>query len=166
MLCFVFSPEYLRTKLILSGHVICLGVPGGSVVKNPPAVQETWVRSLGLEDPLEKGTATHSYSCLENPMDRAAWRATKSTGSQRGGHNWETDFHFPACKGKITKLSQSRRLHVLTFYMIFIIFIILLILQTALLKALSVWPCGVLEAVHRTFTQNTQPQFPSGILVP
>ena len=30
------------------------------LVKNPPALQETWVRSLGWEDPLEKGTATHS----------------------------------------------------------------------------------------------------------
>ena len=29
-------------------------------VKNPPAVQETWVRSLGWEDPLEKGMATNS----------------------------------------------------------------------------------------------------------
>ena len=30
------------------------------LVKNPPAMQETWVQSLGWEDPLEKGTATHS----------------------------------------------------------------------------------------------------------
>ena len=30
------------------------------IVKNPPAVQETWVQSLGWEDPLEKGNATHS----------------------------------------------------------------------------------------------------------
>ena len=30
------------------------------IVKNPPAVQETWVRSLGQEYPLEKGMATHS----------------------------------------------------------------------------------------------------------
>ena len=30
------------------------------MVKNPPAMQETWVRSLGWEDPLEKRTATHS----------------------------------------------------------------------------------------------------------
>ena len=29
-------------------------------VKNPPAMRETWVRSLGWEDPLEKGKATHS----------------------------------------------------------------------------------------------------------
>ena len=30
------------------------------LVKNPPAMWETWVRSLGWEDPLEKGRATHS----------------------------------------------------------------------------------------------------------
>ena len=30
------------------------------LVKNPPAMQETWIRSLGWEDPLEKGKATHS----------------------------------------------------------------------------------------------------------
>ena len=39
-----------------------MGFPGGSVVKkkNPPAVQETQVRSLGWEDPLEKEIAPHS----------------------------------------------------------------------------------------------------------
>ena len=36
------------------------GFPGGSVVKNLPAVQETWVGSLGGEDPLKKEMATHS----------------------------------------------------------------------------------------------------------
>ena len=36
-------------------------------------MQETWVRSLGQEDPLEKEMATQ-YSYLENPMDRGAWR--------------------------------------------------------------------------------------------
>ena len=34
--------------------------PGGSVVKNPPAMQETWVWSLSQKDPLEKEMATHS----------------------------------------------------------------------------------------------------------
>ena len=34
--------------------------PEAQLVKNPPAMQETWVRSLDWEDPLEKGTATHS----------------------------------------------------------------------------------------------------------
>ena len=37
-----------------------LGFPGSSLVKNLPAMQETWVRSLGWEDPLEKEKATHS----------------------------------------------------------------------------------------------------------
>ena len=32
----------------------------GQLVKNPPAMKETWVQSLGWEDPLEKETATHS----------------------------------------------------------------------------------------------------------
>ena len=42
-------------------HVKCLaGVQGGSVVKNLPAKQETWVRSMGQKDPLEKEMATHS----------------------------------------------------------------------------------------------------------
>ena len=37
-----------------------LGFPGGSVVKNLPAKWETWVWSLGQEDPPEKEMATHS----------------------------------------------------------------------------------------------------------
>ena len=39
-------------------------------VKHLPAMQETWVRSLDQEYPLEKEMAIHS--CLENPMDRGA----------------------------------------------------------------------------------------------
>ena len=45
-------------------------------VKNPPAMRETWVRSLDWEDPLEEGMATHS--CIlawRIPMDRGAWQA-------------------------------------------------------------------------------------------
>ena len=47
------------------------------LVKNLPAVQETWVRSLGWEDPLEKKMATHSsILAWENSMDGGAWWAT------------------------------------------------------------------------------------------
>ena len=47
------------------------------MVKNLPAMQKTWVRSLGWEDPLEKGMATHSCIPAQRiPMDRGAWRAT------------------------------------------------------------------------------------------
>ena len=46
-------------------------------VKNLPAVQETWVQSLGWEDPLEESMATHSsILAWRIPMDRGAWWAT------------------------------------------------------------------------------------------
>ena len=48
---------------------------GGSVVKNLPAMQETQVRSLGWEDPLDGNDYPLQYSCLENLMDRGAWWA-------------------------------------------------------------------------------------------
>ena len=46
------------------------------MVKNLPTMQKTWVRSLGLEDPLEEGVATHSnVIAWRIPMDREAWWA-------------------------------------------------------------------------------------------
>ena len=64
--CFLF----LRASLV------------AQLVTNLPAMQETWVLSLGWKEPLEKGKASHS-SIL-------AWRipwAVQSMGSQRAGHN-------------------------------------------------------------------------------
>ena len=47
------------------------------MVKNPPAMWETWVWSLGWEDSLEEGMATHSSILAWGiPRDRGAWRAT------------------------------------------------------------------------------------------
>ena len=46
------------------------------MVKNLPTVRETWVRSLGWEDVLEEGMATHSsILAWRIPMDRGAWQA-------------------------------------------------------------------------------------------
>ena len=57
------------------------------MVKNPPAMGETWVQPLGWEDPQEKGMATHSsLLAWTNPMDKGAWKATQSMGSQRVGY--------------------------------------------------------------------------------
>ena len=44
-------------------------------VKNPPAMRETWVRSLGRKTPGEGNGYPLWCSCLENPMDRGAWQA-------------------------------------------------------------------------------------------
>ena len=53
------------------------------MVKNPPAMRETWVQSLGWEDPLEEGMATHpSILAWRISMDRGAWWAIWSMGSQ------------------------------------------------------------------------------------
>ena len=46
-------------------------------VRNLPAMWETWVQSLGWEDPLKEGMATHSSILAWGiPMDRGAWQAT------------------------------------------------------------------------------------------
>ena len=56
-------------------------------VKNPHALWETCVQSLGWEDPLEEGVTTHSSILAQRiPMDRGAWWATVH-GDQRVGHD-------------------------------------------------------------------------------
>ena len=58
------------------------------LVKNLPTMRETWVRSLGWEDPLEKGKVTHSqYSGLENSMDCIAHRVAKKWTRLRDFHS-------------------------------------------------------------------------------
>ena len=74
----------MKTKLLkgFNGRLVSLVAQR---VRNLPAMQETWVRSLGQEDPLEKGMATHSsifawkIQWTEEPGE------LQSTGSQRVG---------------------------------------------------------------------------------
>ena len=62
----------------MAGCADILGAsPVAQLVKNLPAMQETWVRSRGQEDPLEKGMATHpSILAWRIPWSRGAWQAT------------------------------------------------------------------------------------------
>ena len=61
----VFRVPILRASLV------------AQTVKDLPAMQETWVQSLGREDSPGEGNGNPlQYSCLENPMDRGAWWAT------------------------------------------------------------------------------------------
>ena len=57
------------------------------LAKTLPVMWETWIQSLGWEDPLEEGMATHSIILTWRiPMDRETWRAM-SMGSQRVRHD-------------------------------------------------------------------------------
>ena len=84
-------PELKPHDFFIWKHAPHHPFPGGSdTVKNPPAMQDTWAQSLGQEDPLEKGMATHSSI--------PAWRIPRteepgglqSMGSHRVGHDWAT----------------------------------------------------------------------------
>ena len=78
------------------------------LVKNLPTMRETWVWSLGWEDPLKEGKATHS-----------SFLAQKSMGLQRVGHNWAT---FTFTHYIETTLTKSCYVHMLKMasYHIFI----------------------------------------------
>ena len=65
----VLKNQYLNTKQYL-GFLVA------QTVKNLPATWEMWVPSLGWEDPLEEGMATHSsILAWRIPMDRGVWQA-------------------------------------------------------------------------------------------
>ena len=72
------------------------GFPGGSAVKNLPAMQESQkrqVRSLGQEDPLEKETATHSSILVWRIPRTEESGGLQSIGSQRVHHYWRNLTH-------------------------------------------------------------------------
>ena len=71
-----------RLKINLSQPI--LSFPGGSLVKNAPAMQEVWVPSLSLEDPLEKGMATHSSI----PAWRIPWGEELGELQSMGSQVW------------------------------------------------------------------------------
>ena len=64
------------------------GFPGGSAVKNLPAMQETWIQSLSWEDPLEKGMETHSSILVCRSPRTEDPGGLQSMGSQRVGPYW------------------------------------------------------------------------------
>ena len=72
---------------ILGDYLILGASLVAQMVKNLPAMQETWVQSLGQDDPLEKGMATHSSILTwRNPQTEDPGRL-QFWGSQRVGHD-------------------------------------------------------------------------------
>ena len=82
--CVIIENTYPFNKLN-RGYICIWASLVAQAVKNLPAVWETWVRSLGLEDPLEEGMATHSsVLAWKIPMERGAWWAIVH-GVTKGG---------------------------------------------------------------------------------
>ena len=64
--------------------------PGGSDGKESTSMWETWVWSLGWEDPLEEGMATHSsILAWRVPMDRGPWRASEQLSTAHRLKGWK-----------------------------------------------------------------------------
>ena len=77
-----------------------------------PPMRETWVQSLGQEDPREKEMTTHSSTpCLENPMDRGAWQArahgVAKSRTQLSDFTFTIGFAQTILKVKVTQLCLS-----------------------------------------------------------
>ena len=88
-MCIVKSRKAI--KYFLKCIMISLGA---QTVKPLPAMWETWVQSLGREDPLEKEMATHSSTLAwKIPWTKEPGRL-QSMGSQRVGHDRATSLHF------------------------------------------------------------------------
>ena len=76
--------------LTLEGTVLyytCWASLVAQIVKNLPAMSEIWVQSLGWEDPLEEGMATHSSILAGESLCTEEPGGLQSTGSQRVGHD-------------------------------------------------------------------------------
>ena len=76
---FYFSlPLFIPCSSDVSPHISGLEASlVAQLVKNLPALWETWIQSLAWEETPGEGNGTPlQYSCLENPMDREAWWAT------------------------------------------------------------------------------------------
>ena len=88
LLCIFLFPACLPIKQIFS----CIGASlAAQTVKNLPAMQETQVRSLDLEDPLEKRMATHSNILAWKILQTEESGGLQSIMSHRVWHDWETN---------------------------------------------------------------------------
>ena len=93
------SPE--RKRLQLGSHLYDCASLVAQLVENPPAMRETWVRSLGWEDPLEKGKATHSSILAWRIPWMSPWGRKESDTTEQLSLHFMTAFNFCCCS--ITK---------------------------------------------------------------
>ena len=86
-----FTISFLKSiKALSPNYCFCLHFPFEGSQVHVTAMQEIWVQSLGLEDTLEKGMATHSCILAWEIPGTQEWAGPQSTWSQRVGHDWTT----------------------------------------------------------------------------
>ena len=79
-------------------------------VENLPAMRETWVQSLGVEDPLEEGMATHSqYSCLENPHGEKSLACCSPWGCKESEMTERLSIFTLALQGRFSSVQSLSR---------------------------------------------------------
>ena len=95
---YTYTPRIFNKGLFYQGlpwwlNNIYQGLLLAQMVKNPPTMWETWVSSLGWEDPLEEGMATQpSILAWRIPVDRGAWRT--AVHGDANGRTVLSDFYF------------------------------------------------------------------------
>ena len=106
---FLFSKSKIEIGITLLFRVV-RGFPGGSVVKNLPSMQHTQVRSLGLEDCLEKGMTILSSILVW----RIPWAEEPGMlpymglwWTQRVAHKWATNTFLRVLKFNLLRIKQS-----------------------------------------------------------
>ena len=142
--------EKSRYKIIRKSKIsnfcpwpVVMGILGGSVVKNLPAMQKTWVPSIDQWDPLEKGMTTHSsILAWEIPWTEEPG-GPQAMGSHTGRHDWVTNtFTFNVCLLQYREY-DSRCLRVVLL-MIFPIFLSENVLfHTVIASDCIVWCCVI-----------------------
>ena len=111
-------------SIILIVAIYTVGFPSGSAVKNPPAMQETWIQSLGWEDPLE------GRACQPTPVFLAGefpWTeepgGLQSRDLQRAGRSWvpkHTHSVHGCCQSIIKASSLAKHLLALVREVLFL----------------------------------------------
>ena len=95
------------TPILLPLVTKCMGIPSGSVVKNPPANAGDMgsIPKSGRSSGEGNGTPLQ-HSCLENPMDRGAWRAAVHGAAEELDTSWQLNNNKTITKHTLPKQSS------------------------------------------------------------
>ena len=123
------------------------------LLKNSPAMWETWVQSLGWEHPLEKGTATHSsILALENSMDYTVHGVAKSLTKNSPNISGVLLIHIRYCVEK-TNINNLARVYMVELMNSWVLCVCVCVFQQGMIflgKSYipEKWPIHIPEKIH------------------